>query len=88
VYFAKTQQKTTMFENTIEIEKKTEKNSMDTKRDIDSILDRQCTKATSLVINCLPVVVNVFSEIVRRYLSKSDNKVVVLTHRIELCKQT
>jgi superfamily II DNA or RNA helicase len=30
----------------------------------------------------------VFSEIVRRYLSKSDKKVVVLTHRIELCKQT
>jgi superfamily II DNA or RNA helicase len=29
----------------------------------------------------------VFSEIVRRYLSKSDKKVVVLTH-IELCKQT
>jgi superfamily II DNA or RNA helicase len=29
----------------------------------------------------------VFSEIVRRYLSKSD-KEVVLTHRIELCKQT
>jgi superfamily II DNA or RNA helicase len=30
----------------------------------------------------------VFSEIVRRYLSKHDKKVVVLTHRIELCKQT
>lgn len=30
----------------------------------------------------------IFSEIVRRYLSKSDKKVVVLTHRIELCKQT
>jgi superfamily II DNA or RNA helicase len=30
----------------------------------------------------------VFSEIVRRYLSKHDLKVVVLTHRIELCKQT
>jgi superfamily II DNA or RNA helicase len=30
----------------------------------------------------------IFSEIVRRYLSHSDKKVVVLTHRIELCKQT
>ena len=30
----------------------------------------------------------IFSEIVRRYLSKHNNKVVVLTHRIELCKQT
>lgn len=30
----------------------------------------------------------IFSEIVRRYLEKHDKKVVVLTHRIELCKQT
>src|SRR5690606_33984635 len=30
----------------------------------------------------------IFSEIVRRYLSMHDKKVVVLTHRIELCKQT
>jgi len=30
----------------------------------------------------------IFSEIVRRYLEKYDKKVVVLTHRIELCKQT
>lgn len=30
----------------------------------------------------------IFSEIVRRYLSKHDKKVLVLTHRIELCKQT
>ncbi|RZJ30494.1 MAG: DEAD/DEAH box helicase [Flavobacterium sp.] len=30
----------------------------------------------------------IFSEIVRRYLEKRDKKVVVLTHRIELCKQT
>ena len=30
----------------------------------------------------------IFSEIVRRYLSKHYKKVVVLTHRIELCKQT
>jgi superfamily II DNA or RNA helicase len=30
----------------------------------------------------------IFSEIVRQYISKNDKKVVVLTHRIELCKQT
>jgi superfamily II DNA or RNA helicase len=30
----------------------------------------------------------IFSEIVRRYLQSYNKKVVVLTHRIELCKQT
>jgi len=30
----------------------------------------------------------IFSEIVRRYLETYEKKVVVLTHRIELCKQT
>ncbi len=30
----------------------------------------------------------VFSEIVRRYIEQTGKKVVVLTHRIELCKQT
>lgn len=30
----------------------------------------------------------IFSEIVRRYIETYDKKVVVLTHRIELCKQT
>lgn len=30
----------------------------------------------------------IFSEIVRQYISKYNKKVVVLTHRIELCKQT
>lgn len=30
----------------------------------------------------------VFSEIVRRYLQETDKKVMILTHRIELCKQT
>lgn len=30
----------------------------------------------------------IFSEIVRRYLEQYNKKVVVLTHRIELCKQT
>ncbi|RKE95396.1 DEAD/DEAH box helicase [Ichthyenterobacterium magnum] len=30
----------------------------------------------------------IFSEIVRRYIEKHQKKVVILTHRIELCKQT
>lgn len=30
----------------------------------------------------------IFSEIVRRYIKKHNKKVVILTHRIELCKQT
>jgi len=30
----------------------------------------------------------VFSEIVRRYIKQTNKKVVILTHRIELCKQT
>lgn len=30
----------------------------------------------------------IFSEIVRRYIQKYQKKVVILTHRIELCKQT
>lgn len=30
----------------------------------------------------------IFSEIVRRYINQNKKKVVILTHRIELCKQT
>lgn len=30
----------------------------------------------------------IFSEIVRRYIKEKNKKVVILTHRIELCKQT
>ena len=30
----------------------------------------------------------IFSEIARRYLENTDKKVLILTHRIELCKQT
>ena len=30
----------------------------------------------------------IFSEIVRRYINQNQKKVVILTHRIELCKQT
>ena len=30
----------------------------------------------------------IFSEIVRRYIKNHQKKVVILTHRVELCKQT
>jgi len=30
----------------------------------------------------------IFSEIVRKYIKEKKKKVVILTHRIELCKQT
>jgi superfamily II DNA or RNA helicase len=80
-----------MFENTIEIEKEDRKELWIPKGD-DSILNRidNAPKQHHLLYQ-LPTgggKTVVFSEIVRRYLSKSDNKVVVLTHRIELCKQT
>jgi superfamily II DNA or RNA helicase len=81
-----------MFENTIEVEKKKEKSSMDIKRRYWFHFERidNAPKQHHLLYQ-LPTgggKTVVFSEIVRRYLSKSDKKVVVLTHRIELCKQT
>jgi superfamily II DNA or RNA helicase len=82
-----------MLENTIEIEKEDRKELYGyQKGDIDSIFERidNAPKQHHLLYQ-LPTgggKTVVFSEIVRRYLSKSDKKVVVLTHRIELCKQT
>ncbi len=90
--FAKTQQKT-MFENTIEIEKEDKKELYAYQQgDIDAIFERidNGPKQHHLLYQ-LPTgggKTVIFSEIVRRYLSKHDLKVVVLTHRIELCKQT
>jgi len=90
--FAKTQQKT-MFENTIEIEKEDRKELYAYQQgDIDAIFERidNGPKQHHLLYQ-LPTgggKTVIFSEIVRRYLSKHDLKVVVLTHRIELCKQT
>jgi superfamily II DNA or RNA helicase len=82
-----------MFENTIEVEKEERKELYGyQKGDIDSIFERidNAPRQHHLLYQ-LPTgggKTVVFSEIVRRYLSKSDKKVVVLTHRIELCKQT
>lgn len=62
------------------------------KGDIDAIFDRlDNAPANHHLLYQLPTgggKTVIFSEIVRRYLSKHDKKVVVLTHRIELCKQT
>jgi superfamily II DNA or RNA helicase len=62
------------------------------KGDIDAIFERMDNTAFNYrLLYQLPTgggKTVIFSEIVRRYLSKNDKKVVVLTHRIELCKQT
>jgi superfamily II DNA or RNA helicase len=82
-----------MFESTIEIEK-TEKKELYAYQqgDIDAIFERiDNGPAQHHLLYQLPTgggKTVIFSEIVRRYLSKHDKKVVVLTHRIELCKQT
>jgi ERCC4-related helicase len=81
-----------MFENTIEIEKKTEKN-LHTNRAISMLFFERIDNGPKQhhLLYQLPTgggKTVIFSEIVRRYLSKHDLKVVVLTHRIELCKQT
>ncbi len=62
------------------------------KGDIDAIFERLDNAAPNYhLLYQLPTgggKTVIFSEIVRRYLAKHDKKVVVLTHRIELCKQT
>lgn len=62
------------------------------KGDIDKIFERlDNAKPTYHLLYQLPTgggKTVIFSEIVRRYLTKHNQKVVVLTHRIELCKQT
>ncbi|OYX80231.1 MAG: DEAD/DEAH box helicase, partial [Flavobacteriales bacterium 32-34-25] len=82
-----------MFESTIEIEKEDKKELYAYQQgDIDAIFERiDNGPAQHHLLYQLPTgggKTVIFSEIVRRYLSKHDKKVVVLTHRIELCKQT
>lgn len=61
-------------------------------RDIDSIFERLDNAPSNYhLLYQLPTgggKTVIFSEITRRYLEKHKKKVVVLTHRIELCKQT
>ncbi|MFC5683478.1 DEAD/DEAH box helicase [Flavobacterium sp. MAHUQ-51] len=82
-----------MFESTLEIEKEEKKELYAYQQgDIDAIFERiDNGPEKHHLLYQLPTgggKTVIFSEIVRRYLSKHDKKVVVLTHRIELCKQT
>ncbi len=62
------------------------------KGDIDAIFERMESTPTNYhLLYQLPTgggKTVIFSEIVRRYLATSNKKTLVLTHRIELCKQT
>lgn len=62
------------------------------KKDIDIILDKIESKpGTYHLLYQLPTgggKTVMFSEIVRKYINSQDKKVVILTHRVELCKQT
>lgn len=62
------------------------------KKDIDLIFDKMdATPSNYHLLYQLPTgggKTVIFSEIVRRYLEHHNKKVVVLTHRIELCGQT
>ncbi len=77
----------------IQVEKKEQKVLYDyQKRDIDKIFSRveEFPKNYNLLYQ-LPTgggKTVIFSEIVRRYIETTRKKVVVLTHRIELCGQT
>ncbi|MCD0465386.1 DEAD/DEAH box helicase [Flavobacterium sp. ENC] len=82
-----------MSQNTLEIEREEKKELYAyQKGDIDAIFDRlDNAPAQHHLLYQLPTgggKTVIFSEIVRRYLANNDKKVVVLTHRIELCKQT
>ncbi len=82
-----------MPQNTIETEFEERKELYDyQKGDIDAIFERiDNASPQHHLLYQLPTgggKTVIFSEIVRRYIQKHDKKVVVLTHRIELCKQT
>jgi superfamily II DNA or RNA helicase len=76
-----------MFENTIEIEKKTktEPKNMPIKDDIDAIFERIDNAPASSIVPTGGKTVYFLKLFVAIY---QMIKVVVLTHRIELCKQT
>ncbi|WPR70765.1 DEAD/DEAH box helicase [Flavobacterium sp. NG2] len=82
-----------MLENILEIEKEDKKELYTYQQDdINAIFERidNGPKQHHLLYQ-LPTgggKTVIFSEIVRRYITKHNKKVVVLTHRIELCKQT
>ncbi len=85
--------KINMFQNDLEVELEDKKVLYDyQKKDIDAIFERlDNAPENHHLLYQLPTgggKTVIFSEIVRRYLANNDKKVVVLTHRIELCKQT
>jgi superfamily II DNA or RNA helicase len=60
-------------------------------RDIDAIFDEIANTSKSRLLYQLPTgggKTVVFSEIARRFIEQFDKKVVILTHRKELCTQT
>jgi superfamily II DNA or RNA helicase len=82
-----------MSHTTLEFEIEEKKELYDyQKGDIDAIFERMDnTPPNYRLLYQLPTgggKTVIFSEIVRRYLAAHNKKVVVLTHRIELCKQT
>jgi superfamily II DNA or RNA helicase len=82
-----------MPQNTVETEFEDRKELYDYQKcDIDAIFERiDNASPQHHLLYQLPTgggKTVIFSEIVRRYIQKHDKKVVVLTHRIELCKQT
>ena len=92
MYFCKNP-KSPMPQNTVETEFEERKELYDyQKGDIDAIFERiDNASPQHHLLYQLPTgggKTVIFSEIVRRYIQKHDKKVVVLTHRIELCKQT
>ena len=92
MYFCKNP-KPKMPQNTLEPEFEERKELYDyQKGDIDSIFERiDNASPQHHLLYQLPTgggKTVIFSEIVRRYIQKHNKKVVVLTHRIELCKQT
>ena len=92
MYFCKNP-KPKMPQNTLEPEFEERKELYDyQKGDIDAIFERiDNASPQHHLLYQLPTgggKTVIFSEIVRRYIQKHNKKVVVLTHRIELCKQT
>ena len=92
VYFCQNHKKSMSY-NELELEVEEKKVLYDYQsRDIDAIFNKMNNVDSSYhLLYQLPTgggKTVIFSEIVRRYLELYDKKVVVLTHRIELCKQT
>lgn len=80
-------------QNNIEVEQQSEKRLYDYQlNDLNRIFDVMDTSPADYnLLYQLPTgggKTVIFSEIVRRYIKEKNQKVVILTHRIELCKQT